>query len=328
MTDSELLSHFISKQDQDAFTALIRRYERLVWSVCIRQLRNRCDAEDAFQSTFLLLATKANRIRDRDSVSNWLYGTAWRVSSRIRSRRATRSFSELETLGEDVADSSETQIELIARQHEIDLVDQHLQAMNPTHRTPLVLYYFAGLTVKQIADQLELTVAATEGRLRRARARLRRDLRHQGLHYSPVVLFTLLGQTVLSRANLISITTKQCVPAGVGSKVGVPFEPLRSGTKLMICKALCAAGISSILAVGGLLHLSPDTGQRDVVQVVDSSAVGSETTSLSIALADVPFCCPLQYAVTTLGAQYAQYGSPLHIGAAAVMKHASALHDF
>lgn len=76
MTDSQLLAVYVSAHDTRAFGELVRRYERLVWSTCQRVLNNRCDVEDAFQTTFLLLATKAHRIRKPDSLSNWLYGVA------------------------------------------------------------------------------------------------------------------------------------------------------------------------------------------------------------------------------------------------------------
>ena len=56
--------------------ALVQRYGPMVWGVCRRLLANHHDAEDAFQTTFLVLTRKAKSIVPREKVGNWLYGVA------------------------------------------------------------------------------------------------------------------------------------------------------------------------------------------------------------------------------------------------------------
>ena len=70
-----LLSSFIEHHDETALAALIRRHGTMVWGVC-RRLLSHHDAEDAFQTTFIVLVHKAASIRSREMVGNWLYGVA------------------------------------------------------------------------------------------------------------------------------------------------------------------------------------------------------------------------------------------------------------
>src|SRR5262245_39541233 len=72
-SDQELLQRFVSRREEAAFAALLRRHGPLVLSVCRRALRHEQDAEDAFQATFLVLARKAGSIRRQESP----VATAW-----------------------------------------------------------------------------------------------------------------------------------------------------------------------------------------------------------------------------------------------------------
>src|SRR4051794_21540523 len=60
--DEDLLEAFMSRREDAAFEALVRRHGPMVFGVCRRVLRDRNDAEDAFQATFMVLIRKAASI--------------------------------------------------------------------------------------------------------------------------------------------------------------------------------------------------------------------------------------------------------------------------
>ena len=87
LTDDELLDSFLDRSDEGAaraFEGLVLRHGAMVLDVCRRALGDPHDAEDAFQATFLVLATRARSIRRRKSVASWLYGVVLRVARRAR----------------------------------------------------------------------------------------------------------------------------------------------------------------------------------------------------------------------------------------------------
>src|SRR5215472_1230906 len=89
-TDQQLLDRFISKKEEAAFSGLIRRHGPMVMALGWRILRDRGDAEDVFQATFMVLAQKARSIRKRESIGGWLYRVAFRLALRARSEEAKR----------------------------------------------------------------------------------------------------------------------------------------------------------------------------------------------------------------------------------------------
>ena len=62
----------------------------MVLRVCSGVVRNRDDAEDAFQAAFLVLARRARGIRNRESLASWLRGVALRVAWGARAASAKR----------------------------------------------------------------------------------------------------------------------------------------------------------------------------------------------------------------------------------------------
>src|SRR6516225_7722885 len=90
LTDEELLKDFISRREEAALGALVRRHGPMVWGVCRRVLRSYHDAEDAFQATFLVLVRKAASIASRELLANWLYGVAHQTALKARATAVRR----------------------------------------------------------------------------------------------------------------------------------------------------------------------------------------------------------------------------------------------
>ncbi|HYG93844.1 MAG TPA: sigma-70 family RNA polymerase sigma factor [Nocardioides sp.] len=89
VSDSELLRRCRAR-DAGAWDLLVSRYERLVYTVALRNGLGAEDAADVTQSTFVMLIDSLDRIRDDEKLASWLMTVARRQAWRVRnlSRRS------------------------------------------------------------------------------------------------------------------------------------------------------------------------------------------------------------------------------------------------
>ncbi len=94
LTDVQLLQRFLTRKDEAAFEALVRKHGPMVLAVCRRRLSDPNDVDDAFQATFLVLIRRASDIRDQARLASWLYGVAHKVAERARLNAIKRRVRE------------------------------------------------------------------------------------------------------------------------------------------------------------------------------------------------------------------------------------------
>ncbi|MDB5297490.1 MAG: rpoE 3, partial [Phycisphaerales bacterium] len=205
-TAEDLLLEFERTGDPVPFEEVVRRYSGMVYGVCYRVTRNAHDAEDATQAAFLKLATYVRSAAGVPRVGPWLQQVAKTTAvdlRRSRTRRQTReqakaAITEQEKkCGHPADDASMDELKQMLRD-EVDRLPVH-------YRTPLVLYYFGGLSTEQIAVELKSNAKALAVRLFRARKMLGGRLRDRGIVGvgGPLVCLSVADAIVAGLANAV-----------------------------------------------------------------------------------------------------------------------------
>lgn len=193
-SDTELLSLYVDGGRRDAIEALIKRYSALVANVCRLTVADPAAAEDAFQATFLVLLKSAKKIKRQESLAAWLHGVAYRTASRIRKQEQTRAGSQSSDEVIKQSEEADDPIIQLARKMELEALDRELENLPDRLRAPLVEHYLMGLTAPQIAERMELSTSAVEGRLKRGRRQLRNLLARRGIGLSVLIAGSTLFQ--------------------------------------------------------------------------------------------------------------------------------------
>jgi RNA polymerase sigma factor (sigma-70 family) len=189
LTDGQLLERFLSRRDEAAFEALLRRHAPMVLGVCRRVLRSEPDAEDAFQATFLVLVRKAATLQSRELVGHWLYGVAYRTAQKARAMAARRRVREGRAGNRAAPDGPGGD----PWQGLLPLLDQELSRLPDRYRVPLILCDLEGGTRRDVARRLGLPEGTLSSRLAMARKLLRRRLARHAPAVSIGALATALA---------------------------------------------------------------------------------------------------------------------------------------
>jgi RNA polymerase sigma factor (sigma-70 family) len=201
LTDRQLLARFAAQRDEAAFAALIRRHGPLVLGVCGRMLPRPEDAEDAFQATFLVLARKAGSGFWQESVGNWLYGVAWRLSRKARAAEVRRQARERQAAQRPATESPPE----VVRRELRSVLDEELQTLPERYRAPLLLCYLQGETRDEAARHLGWSLGTFKRRLERGRDLLRRRLIRRGWDLAVALPAAVLASSATSVVRAASI---------------------------------------------------------------------------------------------------------------------------
>jgi RNA polymerase sigma factor (sigma-70 family) len=262
LSDGDLLREYVLRKDTAALERLIGRLSPMVWGVCRRLLREQHEAEDAFQTTFLVLVRKAHTIVNRQAVGGWVYRVAYHAATRAqlhltRRRAREKRLTEMSGAEPSPGDLRETTA----------LLDQEINKLSEKHREVLSLCCLQGKSNEQAAHELGCPVGTVAVRLSRARDQLRTRLARCGLALSTAQLANLLAETALALpvpATLLrsTVAAATVLPAGGTPAAAFSSSVLAAGDEVvrhlawrkLKLAAVCLAGGLSLAGSGWFVH--------------------------------------------------------------------------
>lgn len=174
---------------QAAYRELVRRYERPIFSLIYRMVRNREQAEDLSQETFVKALNAIESYRPEYKFSSWIFKIANNVSIDHLRRR------ELDTLSLDgsphaltpeavqasalqLGDRQESALEELEARELGGEIEQAIAALRPEYRSCILLRHVEGRPYEEIATMLDLPLGTVKTYIHRARGELRQALAH------------------------------------------------------------------------------------------------------------------------------------------------------
>jgi RNA polymerase sigma-70 factor, ECF subfamily len=163
-----------------AFDELVRRYRDKVYRLSYKILRHEEDAAEALQDAFLSAFRGLKNFKAESTFSTWLYRIATNASLMKYRRRRDGHVSLEQSQSSDgsgepmqIPDWSKQPMNELLNQETHEVMEEGIQRLPEELRTVFVLRDVEGLSNAEVADVLNLSVAAVKSRLHRARIALR-----------------------------------------------------------------------------------------------------------------------------------------------------------
>ena len=175
--------------EQAAYKELVRRYQRPVFSLVFRMVRNRELAEDLSQETFVKVLNALDSYRPEYKFSSWVFKIANNAAIDHLRRRELDTLSlegsphaetpqMIEATALQIGDQGENQLEEVENKELGGEIERAIAKLRPEYRTCILLRHVEGRAYEEIADILNLPLGTVKTYIHRARNELRIALAH------------------------------------------------------------------------------------------------------------------------------------------------------
>jgi len=173
LTDEMLVEAIVKNNDPLLFEVLYDRYASMVYNKCYGFANGVDEAKDLTQDVFLRVFVKLASFKGKSKFSTWLYAFTYNhcvnyVTRNTAKKIEKRSISSdsIENIGEDVDSTREFQ------NMRVEKLKQVMELISPDDKMILLLKYQDNLSIKELAEALDIGESAVKMRLKRAKEKL------------------------------------------------------------------------------------------------------------------------------------------------------------
>jgi RNA polymerase sigma-70 factor (ECF subfamily) len=173
--DDEFYIKRVKAGDISAFSAIVSNYQKMVFTIVLKIVENKEDAEDIMQEIFVKVFKSLDKFKEESEFSTWLYRIAYNTTiSELRKRRVsyTSINDNLSAVNEVITDEDEFDLDEIKLQY----LDEVLKKLRPDEIFLVTLYYFREQSIDAISKISNLSVANVKVKLHRIRKKIALEL--------------------------------------------------------------------------------------------------------------------------------------------------------
>ena len=163
----------------NAFAFLVEKYKHMVYTLTIRIVKNKEEAEEVSQDSFVKAFKNLDKFKGESKFSTWIYKIAYYTSLDVLKKNKRFVNSEnIDDFNEGDLENMQDALEYLHENERKKVINDALLRLNEDERIILTLYYFEELPVKEISKVVNLSEDNIKTKLFRSRKKLTTILKH------------------------------------------------------------------------------------------------------------------------------------------------------
>lgn len=257
---AELIAR-IKLQDEDAFEELYHCMYQRVYFMAMSIVKDEYLAQDVVQETFIIVYRNILKLEENTAFAAWINRITYHCSLKLLVKNKKVPLDE----EQEAAVNDQGPLDTVLLKEKAQTIMHFIWKLPEEYKTVMLLKYYEGMKLKEIADCLECNVGTVKSRLSRGKAALRKQLSGKGL-LGTILLTSCVGLRVsitsyakdyaISESAAGSILESSKAALGIRSEIKL-FGSASKGYPLLVKGGVVGVLITGVIAAGALAGVRP-----------------------------------------------------------------------
>lgn len=283
--DNELLRQYASAKSEAAFAELVKRHVNLVYSTALRQVGGDAHlAHDVAQTVFTDLARKAASLSKRESLTGWLYTSAYFAAGKMARTEIRRREREEQFMRDPALTSSDADWEKLR-----PILDSAMHGLKESDREAVLLRYFENRPYAEVGAQLGINENTARMRVERALEKLRATLAKRAITTTVTLASVISANAVQVAPSTLAATLTNASLAAAGAGTSFALFKIMTLTQLKVgAGAIAVAGVATTMVLQHQTQQQLRGDNDSLRQQIAQLRADNEETSNRLAAANSP----------------------------------------
>lgn len=177
--DQKIINQII-EGDTNAFSVLVNDYKDMVFTLSLRMVKNREEAEEVSQDTFIKVFKSLSKFKGDSKFSTWIYRVAYNTClDRLKKIKRQYNVVAIDEFTEHKVKTIDNALDQMEEEEHKEKIQKCLQLLPSDDSFLLTLYYFEEQSLEEISKVVGLTANNVKVKLYRSRKKLASILKEQ-----------------------------------------------------------------------------------------------------------------------------------------------------